>query len=283
MKHAYLIIAHTDYALLQQLVKQLDDARNDLYIHIDRKADFDGKEIRTRNSGLYVLPQRISASWGDYSLVEVEFLLFETAFKRGEYAYYHLLSGVDLPIQSQDEIHRYCEQHDGTEFIGFAQNVSSEELRWRSQHYFLFSKDFRSTSVWKRAMRAAFVRFQDWLGYRRSGWEIKKGAQWCSVTQNFVCYLLAHRTEVRKAFRKTYCPDELVMQTLCWNSPFREKAFTDTDEFEACKRFIPWVNGELLPITLDDVREMVQSDKWFARKFSSKDQEVIDTLLKTIR
>lgn len=283
MKHAYLIIAHTDYALLQQLVEQLDDARNDLYIHIDRKADFDGKEIRTRNSRLYVLPQRISASWGDYSLVEVEFLLFETAFKRGEYAYYHLLSGVDLPIQSQDEIHRYCEQHDGTEFIGFAQNVSSEELRWRSQHYFLFSKDFRSTSVWKRAMRAAFVRFQDWLGYRRSGWEIKKGAQWCSVTQNFVCYLLAHRTEVRKAFRKTYCPDELVMQTLCWNSPFREKAFTDTDEFEACKRFIPWVNGGLRPITLDDVQAMVQSDKWFARKFSSKDQEVIDILLKTIR
>lgn len=98
MKHAYLIIAHTDYNLLQQLVQQLDDARNDLYIHIDRKADFDGKKIRTCHSGLYVLPQRISASWGDYSLVEVELLLFETAFKRGEYAYYHLLSGVDLPI-----------------------------------------------------------------------------------------------------------------------------------------------------------------------------------------
>lgn len=43
---------------------------------------------------------------------------------------------------------------------------------WRSQHYFLYAKDFRSTSVWKRAMRAAFVRLQDLLGYRRSTWEI---------------------------------------------------------------------------------------------------------------
>lgn len=33
--------------------------------------------------------------------------------------------------------------------------------------------------------------------------------------------------------------------------------------------------------SLDDVRAMVRSDKWFARKFSSNDQEVIDSLLKT--
>lgn len=281
MKHAYLIIAHTDYNLLQQLVQQLDDARNDLYIHIDRKADFDCKKIRTCHSGLYVLPQRISAYWGDYSLVEVELLLFETAFKRGAYSYYHLLSGVDLPIQSQDFIHHYCEQHNGTEFIGFSQNAPLEELHWRSQHFFLYAKDFRSTSVWKRAMRAAFVRLQDLLGYRRSTWEIKKGPQWCSVSHEFVRYMLMHREEVRKAFHHTCCSDELVMQTLCWNSPFREKACTDADEFDACKRFIPWVNGELRPISLDDVRTMVQSDKWFARKFSSKDQEVIESLLKT--
>ena len=41
-KHAYLIIAHTDFHQLLQLVKQLDDVRNDIYIHIDRKASFDG-------------------------------------------------------------------------------------------------------------------------------------------------------------------------------------------------------------------------------------------------
>ena len=129
-------------------------------------------------------------------------------------------------------------------------------------------------------MRAAFVCLQDMLGYRRSRWEIKKGAQWCSVTSDFVGYLLAHRAEVRKAFRHTFCPDELVMQTLCWNSPFRDKACTEADEFDACKRFIPWENGELRPVTLNDVQAMKQSDKWFARKFSSKKREVIDALLR---
>ena len=124
-KHAYLIIAHTDYRQLLQLVKQLDDVRNDIYTHIDRKASFDDEEIQTSKAGLYILPQRLDARWGDFSLVEVEYLLFETAFSQGNYSYYHLLSGMDLPIKSQDYIHSYCEQHAGMEFIGFARQASS--------------------------------------------------------------------------------------------------------------------------------------------------------------
>ena len=41
-KHAYMIIAHNDFDLLETLVRLLDDPRNDLYIHIDAKVqDFD--------------------------------------------------------------------------------------------------------------------------------------------------------------------------------------------------------------------------------------------------
>ena len=282
-KHAYLIIAHTDFHQLLQLVKQLDDVRNDIYIHIDRKASFDGEEIQTSKAGLYILPQRLDARWGDFSLVEVEYLLFEAAFSQDNYSYYHLLSGVDLAIRSQDDIHHYCEQHAGTEFIGFAQKVPSQELHWRSQHYFLFAKDFHSTSLWKRGLRAAFVYLQDLVHYRRSKWEVKKGAQWCSVTCDFVRYLLAHRVEIYKAFHHTYCPDELFIQTLCWNSPFKERININQDEFEGCKRYIPWKDGHLLPITVDDVELMMQSDKWFARKFSSQQPEVIEALLNKIQ
>ena len=242
-----------------------------------------GEGIQTFKAGLNILPQRIDARWGDFSLVEVEYLLFEAAFSQDNYSYYHLLSGVDLAIRSQDDIHHYCEQHAGTEFIGFAQQASSQELHWRSQHYFLFAKDFHSTSLWKRGLRAAFVYLQDLVHYRRSKWEVKKGAQWCSVTCDFVRYLLAHRVEIYKAFHHTYCPDELFIQTLCWNSPFKERININQDEFEGCKRYIPWKDGHLLPITVDDVELMMQSDKWFARKFSSQQPEVIEALLNKIQ
>lgn len=36
-KHAYLILAHNDPKVLELLVRLLDDSRNDIYIHVDKK------------------------------------------------------------------------------------------------------------------------------------------------------------------------------------------------------------------------------------------------------
>ena len=43
-KHAYLIMAHNNFYVLNKLILLLDDERNDIYIHIDKKVkefDFD--------------------------------------------------------------------------------------------------------------------------------------------------------------------------------------------------------------------------------------------------
>lgn len=37
MKHAYLIMAHHEFEVLGKLVQALDDERNDIYIHFDKK------------------------------------------------------------------------------------------------------------------------------------------------------------------------------------------------------------------------------------------------------
>ncbi len=41
----------------------------------------------------------------------------------GHYEYYHLLSRVDLPIKSQDDIHDFFRANQGKEFFG----ISSDE------------------------------------------------------------------------------------------------------------------------------------------------------------
>lgn len=279
MRHAYLIIAHNEPEILKRLVGALDDERNDIYVHIDRKAPFDGRDIKTRKAGLFILPCRIDARWGDFSLVEVELALFGAAHMKGSYAYYHLLSGVDLPIKSQDYIHAYCQAHAGTEFIGFAQNATEEELNWRSRHYFLFSRNFNSRNPAKRLLRKMFVLAQDLVGCRRIDCDVKKGAQWCSVTHEFVGYLLYREDYLRRHFSHTYCPDELVMQTLCWNSAFRERVFSLSDEFAGCKRYIKWVDGKLQPLSPGDLDDMRHSDRWFARKFNHSDLCFLDDVL----
>ena len=115
MKHAYLILAHSSKNLLKELIQALDDVRNDIYVHLDKKAKFDISDLSTKFSALHVLPERLDARWGDYSLVEVELLLMEKASLKYSYAYYHLLSGVDFPIACQNVVHDFFENHSGVD------------------------------------------------------------------------------------------------------------------------------------------------------------------------
>ena len=283
MKHAYLIIAHNEPAILQLLLASLDDERNDIYLHIDRKASFDASVLRTVKSRFHILPIHIDACWGDFSLVEIELALFKEAYSKGPYVYYHLLSGVDLPIKSQDYIHEYCDVHQGAEFIGIASHATQTEVDWRSQHWFVFPRDFQSGNLIKKFIRAVFARLQSLVRYRRTRMIVKKGCQWCSITHEFVGYLLQNADLIRKTFSHTYCPDEMFIQTLCWNSNFRMQIYNADNEFEGCKRYIKWKDSSLQPLNVSDVSNMVQSYRWFARKFSSQDMAVVRKVLKCIQ
>lgn len=151
-RHAYLVMAHNEPQLLDALLKALDDKRNDIFIHIDAKAGFDYASYKPHFSKIHYIANRIDGRWGDFSLVEIEFALIRAAVRLGQYSHFHLLSGVDLPVKSQDFIHEYCKANPNTLFIGYAQNVTDHELSWRSQHRFLFSRSFKSGSAIKKSL-----------------------------------------------------------------------------------------------------------------------------------
>ena len=55
-KHAYLILAHSEPEILGILVSLLDDERNDIFIHIDKKSNIiDFSNVKTDRSDLYFL------------------------------------------------------------------------------------------------------------------------------------------------------------------------------------------------------------------------------------
>lgn len=81
MKHAYLILAHNEYPILERLIKAIDDPRNDIYIHFDRKVK-DLPKLETVYSDLCIVENRIDVRWGDVSVIEAEYLLFEEALKK---------------------------------------------------------------------------------------------------------------------------------------------------------------------------------------------------------
>lgn len=279
MKHAYLILAHDEFGLLQTLISCLDDVRNDIYIHIDRKVKA-MPELKAEKAGLQMLEERIDIRWGDVSMVEAEYALFEAAAARGSYRYYHLLSGVDLPLKSQDYIHHFFEEHDGKEFVGYTLTEMTPEIAHRMQRWHLFPRHFSRRRNAYSVVRALGLRFQETLGIRRNrDIDFKKGSQWVSITDGLVRWLLEKKPWTLKTFSHTFVPDECFVQTLVWMSPLRNNLYDTREDGTGCMRAIGWRGSTLVDWSAADLDELAASQALFARKFNSSDPAFIQKIV----
>lgn len=286
-KHAYLIIVHHEPEILQMLVSALDDYRNDIYIHFDKKY-VHPPSLRVKHAQLFILDKRLDVRWADRSQIEVELLLFETAYQHFPYEYFHLLSGVDLPIKPQDYIHSFFNKNKGKEFIGFTQGNTEAELIRKVKRYHLFPKEFRNKSNVKgfliKIVRRAFLEVQEILGIKRhKDILFKKGTNWVSITSDLVAFVLSQKEEILKMYSYTFCADEIFIQTICWNSSFKEHVYDLNNSRNSSKRMIQWLNNELVDWEIEDVDFLLESPGLFARKFSKRKIEVAENILKRIQ
>lgn len=279
MKHAFLILAHNEWELLRVLLGCLDDSRNDIYLHIDAKVE-ELPELHCDKARLTVLQDRVDVRWGDISMVKAEYALFEAALAKGGYAYYHLLSGVDLPLKDQDFIHGFFERNAGKEFIGYTLTEITPEIVRKAMRWHLFPGSFRDAGPVKRMLRSTFLRVQELLGIKRNRkLELKKGSQWVSVTEDMAKLFVSSKKQILKSFSHTFCSDEMVMQTLCWNSPLGANIFDRSDDARGCMRAIGWKDGCLHDWSAEDLPLLKASPALFARKFNSKDMNFIHNII----
>lgn len=80
MKHAWLIIAHNEFGILQRLVSMLDDERSDFFIHFDKKVKV-LPEITVEKGRLFILENRVDVHWGSVSQIETELVFGLYAWK----------------------------------------------------------------------------------------------------------------------------------------------------------------------------------------------------------
>lgn len=279
-KQAYLILAHKEDLCFRTLLRMLDDPRNEIFLHMDRKNtqyDAEAVEQSMKYSRVVHVP-RISVSWGSYSLVHAELLLLKEATAAGHYQHYHLLSGADLPIQTQDEIHRFFLQNQDKEFIQFERETFGcpERVRY---YYPLMELTGRNTGLLYRASGKALLLLQKALHvHRNRGIRFQKGSNWFSITDALARYVVAREPWIQKTFRSTFCSDELFLQTVVLNSPFVHHLYDDRFDrgCGAAARFIDWERGTPYVFRMSDFDELVQSDLMFARKFDGAvDAEII--------
>ena len=284
MKHAYLILAHNEPELLSLLVERLDDVRNDIYIHFDRKLSV-FPDIKTLHAGLYILKDRVDVRWADVSMLEAEYKLFHAVVDSGcEYSHHHLISGVDLPLKNQDYIHSFFAQHHGKEFVGLHQRPMNSHADRALHYWHPFTRSFRGSGcvfAIKRILRYLVIQTQVLLGIRRNTTiPFHKGGQWVSITRELIDYLLEQEDRAFTIFSRTFGADEYFVPTLIWDTPFMERLFDATDESRGAMRYIGWrADGRLIDFTSQDLPALQQTEYLFARKFNSRDKAFLQEIL----
>ena len=221
MKHAYLIIAHNQFLALKELVSFLDDSRNDIYVHIDKKVNTI-PVLQTQYSKLYILDERVKVIWGDVSQIKAEFALFRAANKQGKYSYYHLISGTHFPLKSNDELHEWFDNCHGACVLR-KEPFSSKEVEMRFGRYHFFLKHLVShnrivNKVYHFGWNTSLA-IQKSLGIKRDTSCIKgKASQWCTLNEDAVILILSKERELIKSFRRTFCCDEFFVRSVIEDS-----------------------------------------------------------------
>ena len=283
-RHAYLIAAHGSLDQLKSLLSLLDVPENDIYLHIDKKA----KSFRQKDfsdvlslAGIHFVPRR-SSGWGSPRFIDVILSLLREATKT-EHQYYHLLSGADLPLKTQPEIHAFFSEHAGKEFINYQHPAADPAmLHYRLGIYhplFSLGKKTRFIVYGERALE----KLQRGLRVnrlRRCPFRFQKGHLWFSVTHALACYMLQQAPLYRPYFRQSFCGDELFFHSIVVNSPFDAARYMPGayDDTRAILRYIDWPRGSggsPYTFTLADYDALTGVPHLFARKFDAKRDPVL--------
>lgn len=276
-KHAFLIIAHNEFDVLQRLIDALDDVRVDFYVHIDEKVR-DLPKLSSHDSKIFFTKQRVDTRWGDYSQIETELALFSEAVKEAEYSFYHLISGVHYPLMTVDSILGYYAQYEGKNVMnGLCQSTLRQETL-KLRHYNFFTRHFSYGSRFSRKVYQRLWRLSDaiqgTLGVRRNpGVSFYKAANWVTMSTEGIHYIVEHAETIKSLFHNTFCGDEYFVPTMLLASPLKDSVVND-------EGILMQVMGDSSPkvLTFDDIDAIMSSGCVFARKFSCSHMDVLDEI-----
>lgn len=282
-KHAYLIMAHNNYEQLSFLVSVLDDFRNDIFIHIDKRAFFSendkNKIIQNCKKSKIYFTERIATYWGGESLIWAELLLLKTAYQTQKYHFYHLLSGADLPLATQDEIHNFFNNTSYNLFLSLASVQGHRENINRIKYYHFFEHFTPKTipiagKYFFTFYRECEVLFQKLIGVNRlKKYNIEpiKATQWFSASHQIIEFLLEKEEEIREIFKNSFLCDEVFIPLI-----LKKYGKLNNNAPEGCLRYIDWERGAPFTfINSDDTILMTarENGHFFARKFDLKNTE----------
>jgi hypothetical protein len=276
MKIAHLILCHKNPEQVMRLVQRMAHPCFDFYIHVDKHADLSPWLPLQAQPNVYFIKNRVRTHWAGFSIVRATLNGFEQVLHSGhKYDHINLLSGQDYPLKHPCEIHNFYADNPGKAFMAadtFSHGSEPEAFK-RITNYHFVQLRFRG--------RYTVERMADLLAPRRTFPDsfVPVGkSQWMTMPPECAAYILAFlkkERHIKKLFHYMWAPDEIIFQSVLYNSPFKDMIVNDN------LRYVDWTDQKPNPrvLTMADAEKITASGKLFARKFDTGvDERVLDYL-----
>ncbi|MCW2958641.1 MAG: hypothetical protein JWP18_1444 [Solirubrobacterales bacterium] len=253
---SYVLLVHRAPEQVIRLVRRLDGPGVRFFIHVDRTSNVQGQLTGLMQMSNVQFLRRRRVSWGGYGLPAAAIDGFRAA-KAYPFDHVVVISGQDYPVKPPSQIAATLKE------LGERSLVEHEAMprpAWegggmdRIQRFHLrTSGRFRVSLPGRRALPC---------GLRPYG-----GSSWCALSRSAVDEVLSvldRHPEIRRFFRTTMNPDEILFQTLLMNSPLEDTLVN------LASSYADWTDrGERKPAVLRavDISELAAIPHLFARKF----------------
>ena len=118
-----------------------------------------------------------------------------------------MMSGVDLPLKTQGEIHQFFDENYGTEYIQFESSELTNEEKNRVSKYHFIAK--RKKNIIEKILYKVSLMLQLKIDRtKKSPLEYRKGANWFSITDDLAQYVVKNKKIIQKYFRRNTSFDE---------------------------------------------------------------------------
>lgn len=273
---AYFILAHHRPQQLRWLIEALtqpgDGGRDTIILHVDRKSMLG---LKSERRGIWQMARALAAefpnvilmrprftNWGGWSLSRIQLDAIAIALNASaDWSHFVNLSGQCYPIKSVGQIRRALAADPDQVFVEMRHLSSLPEDDWHLRWHPMLELPVRAVKF--RGPRPPPEGFE--LAYKGSQWSILPRA-FCEWQQ---------RAEIAKPIRRylsrLLLSDELIMQTLVRNGPWRDKVALHYG------REIIFPGPKVL--TRDDLPRLMRSPALYARKFDhERDPHVLPYL-----
>jgi hypothetical protein len=284
-------MAHKNAGQVARLFDAIHRPDDLILLHMDRRADASmhrlAAELGRRHANVVVL-EPLPIVWGGFAAAEVQLRAMAAALRRdGNWQHFINLSGQDFPIKRLEQLDDFLAGSPSTNYVSWFDPLASDDwanARERIERYHLewlwLNNLLRLRGVGRRIRRVFgwHSPLPHVPGVRRRAPDFRYygGLNYVVLSRAACAYMVFDRRarHITNWLRHAVHPDEMMTQCVLLNSPL-----ADTVE-NTSLHAIDFPKHALHPRVYRsaDIDRLLQSPKYFARKFDSSQSRVLDRL-----